>query len=61
MVVCHCAGVNDTRIRDEIAGGVSDVDEVAERCGAGHDCGGCLPTVERLLEQFDLAPESTAA
>jgi bacterioferritin-associated ferredoxin len=61
MVVCHCAGVNEARILDEIAEGVSDLDEVAERCGAGRDCGGCRPTVQRLLEQFGLGHEPAAA
>ena len=61
MVVCHCHGVNDRQIRDEIAGGATDPDELGERCGAGSSCGGCRPTVKRLLEQFGLAPEPAAA
>ncbi|MEZ5145062.1 MAG: (2Fe-2S)-binding protein [Acidimicrobiales bacterium] len=61
MVVCHCHGVNDSRIRDEVADGAGDLDELSNRCGAGSTCGGCRPTVERLLEQLDLAGDPTAA
>lgn len=29
--------------------GVACPDELAERCGAGSDCGGCLPLIEDLM------------
>jgi len=61
MLVCHCEGVNDKAIRDEIDRGAHDLDCVAERCGAGVRCGACVPVVETLLRQFGLAPEHAAA
>lgn len=61
MVVCHCEAVNDRRIRDEIAEGALDADALAERCGAGGQCGGCQDTIDELLRQFGLAAEPTAA
>ncbi len=61
MVVCHCNAVNDRAIRAEIESGALDVSQVAERCGAGADCGGCQPLVERLLATFGLEPEPATA
>lgn len=49
VLVCHCAAVNDGRIREAIAAGARDEFDVAEACGAGTVCGGCLPAVMRLL------------
>lgn len=48
MVVCHCAAVNDiaiARLRREGA----TVDDIVSACGAGGDCGGCVPVIEDLL------------
>lgn len=61
MVVCHCEAVNDRRIRDEIEQGALDADELAQRCGAGAQCGGCHDTIRALLHQFGLEAEPTAA
>jgi bacterioferritin-associated ferredoxin len=50
MLVCHCRVVSSDRILQEIQTGATCTDEVAERCGAGTGCGGCLVTVEQLLD-----------
>lgn len=49
MVVCHCRAVSDRIIRQTVERGAADVEEIATRCGAGSDCGGCRPTIEMLL------------
>ena len=49
MIVCHCRAVSDRKIRKAVRKGASTANEVAEACGAGTDCGGCVPEVERLL------------
>ena len=49
MVVCHCAAVNDRSIMAEIESGALDLDDVAERCGAGGRCGSCRPVIETML------------
>ena len=49
MIVCHCQAVSDRVVRSAIRGGACDLDDVAERCGAGADCGGCRLRIERLL------------
>lgn len=53
MLVCHCMAVHERQVRDEVAGGAHDVVEVAERCGAGTVCGGCVPTIASLLSATD--------
>jgi bacterioferritin-associated ferredoxin len=42
--------VSDRRIHAEASLGAKDADEVARRCGAGSDCGGCYPLIEDILE-----------
>lgn len=50
VIVCHCHGVSDRRIQAEAGLGANDVDDVARRCGAGSDCGGCVALIEDLLD-----------
>ena len=50
VIVCHCHGVSDRRVQAEAGLGATDVDDLAARCGAGSDCGGCLPLLEDLLD-----------
>lgn len=61
MLVCHCNVVNDTTIRAAIAQGARDEFDVARVCGAGTDCGGCLPAVSRLLDECRACPLRPAA
>ncbi len=49
VIVCHCQGVSDRRIRREARRGAATPGEVARACGAGTDCGGCVPVIEDLL------------
>ena len=51
MLVCHCRAVNDRRIHAEIDRGARCDVDVALACGAGAECGGCLPAVNRLLDE----------
>ena len=51
MLVCHCHVVNDRRIRAEIERGARDEIDIARACGAGTDCGGCVPAISRLLDE----------
>jgi bacterioferritin-associated ferredoxin len=52
MVVCHCRAVNDATIRDEIEQGALTADEVAARCGAGSQCGGCRLVIDDLVDEL---------
>ena len=58
--MCSCAGVNDRRIVAEIVDGALDVCAVADRCGAGAQCGECRPTIESLLVKLGLAGQPAA-
>jgi bacterioferritin-associated ferredoxin len=56
MFVCHCRAVTDREIREAIAAGASDLDEVGSRCGAGITCGGCCPLIQELLAEWRTEP-----
>jgi bacterioferritin-associated ferredoxin len=61
VLVCHCNVVNDHRIRAEIARGARDEFDIARACGAGTDCGGCVPAISRLLDECATCPLRPAA
>ena len=50
MIVCHCQGVNDHKVRRVVDTGAHTVDEIARACGAGARCGGCWPLLMDILE-----------
>jgi nitrite reductase (NADH) large subunit len=50
MIVCHCRGISERRILEVIREGCSTVCAVAEACGAGTSCGGCVPLVCEIVE-----------
>jgi bacterioferritin-associated ferredoxin len=60
VLVCQCAAVNDRRIVAEIVEGALDVEAVAERCGAGAQCGDCRPTIEALLIKLGMVGQPAA-
>jgi bacterioferritin-associated ferredoxin len=51
MIVCHCRRVNDRMIRAAIRDGAETEEAVADACGAGSCCGGCVPAVTELLDE----------
>ena len=51
MIVCHCCRVSDRTIRAAVQGGASTEEAVAEACGAGGVCGGCVPAVSELIDE----------
>ena len=50
MLVCHCNGVSDRKIRKAVRKGAGSIREVAQMSGAGACCGGCRPAVRDILE-----------
>jgi len=48
-IACSCHGVRDHAVLDAIRDGATSVDHVMDACGAGTNCGGCVPTIEMLL------------
>jgi bacterioferritin-associated ferredoxin len=49
VIICHCRGINDSTVVDAIDEGMETVDELAEICGTGSDCGGCRPALAELI------------
>jgi bacterioferritin-associated ferredoxin len=49
MLVCHCLAIREREIRFAIAQGAATPREIAQHCGAGARCGGCLPLIEEFL------------
>ena len=49
MYVCHCRAVTDRTIQATIAAGAQTVDDLARRCSAGSECGGCWPALAQML------------
>ncbi|MGB0114313.1 MAG: (2Fe-2S)-binding protein [Ilumatobacteraceae bacterium] len=49
MVVCHCLRINDRVITQFTADPSVTTDDITAACGAGGECGGCRPTIDRLL------------
>lgn len=50
MFICSCKAVTDRTVHAAVAAGASCPDQIAAMCGAGSRCGGCLPVLERILE-----------
>lgn len=51
MYACLCRAVTERSVRDAVAAGASTVSAVRASCGAGTGCGGCLPSVRRLVRE----------
>ncbi|HVE47671.1 MAG TPA: (2Fe-2S)-binding protein [Acidimicrobiales bacterium] len=62
MYACLCRAVTERAVREVVAAGAATVSEVRATCGAGTGCGGCLPSLRRLLREcLGTDPECTAA
>jgi len=46
--------VTDREIEGEVAAGARTIEDLAARCGAGSECGGCWPALEELLHHHSL-------
>lgn len=51
MLICHCQGVNDRRIREEVGRGARTVAQIGRACGAAVCCGGCARAVAEIVEE----------
>ncbi|MDP3540091.1 MAG: molybdopterin-dependent oxidoreductase [Azonexus sp.] len=57
-IVCKCADVSDTQIREELAQGAK-LPQLQEKLKCGTFCGSCVPDVKRLVAEY--APKQAAA
>jgi bacterioferritin-associated ferredoxin len=51
VYACLCRAVTEQSVREVVAAGASTVSQVRATCGAGTGCGGCLPSLRRLLRE----------
>lgn len=51
MYVCLCQAVKEAEVRQAVASGVDDVEQLAERLGVGTGCGSCREFAEALIEE----------
>jgi bacterioferritin-associated ferredoxin len=51
-LLCHCHLVGDRRIAAAVETGATTVEAVQEATGAGTSCGGCLRSVEELVDRL---------
>lgn len=62
MYACLCRAVTERSVREVVAAGATTVSAVRATCGAGTGCGGCLPSLRRLLREcMGTDPVCTAA
>lgn len=51
MLLCLCKGVPDRVVRLAVLNGATTIDSVSARCGAGTDCGACVPMIHDLIQE----------
>ncbi len=51
MYACLCRAIPEQRVREAVASGASTMSELRDMSGAGTGCGGCLPSLRRLLRE----------
>jgi bacterioferritin-associated ferredoxin len=50
MLLCLCKGVPERVVRLAVINGATTIDAVSARCGAGTDCGACVPMIHDLIQ-----------
>ncbi len=53
MYVCLCRAVKEADVRQAVASGVDDVEQLAERLGVGTGCGSCREFAAALIEECE--------
>jgi bacterioferritin-associated ferredoxin len=66
MLICHCHGVAEKRIRQIARRSGPSLRAVARECGAGTGCGGCRSAIRQILadeqeERSELEPSQPRA
>ena len=52
MYVCLCQAVRDAEVRQAVAAGVEDVEQLAEELGVGTGCGTCRELAQSLIDEY---------
>ena len=61
MYVCLCRAVKEVEVRQAVAAGVDDVDQLADALGVGTGCGCCREFAQSLIEECAEEPIFYAA
>ena len=51
MYVCLCMAITDSQARAAVESGAETVAAVLRACGSAKPCGGCTPTIRRLIRE----------
>ncbi|MGE0222198.1 MAG: bacterioferritin-associated ferredoxin [Acetobacteraceae bacterium] len=51
MYVCLCNALTDQRVRDAAEAGATRPSQIYGACGCVVQCGGCAPTLRRILNE----------
>ncbi|MGH7035903.1 MAG: (2Fe-2S)-binding protein [Stellaceae bacterium] len=51
MIVCCCTAVTERQIRQVVAEGVTNLDELRARLGVDSECGCCAEEAESILQR----------
>lgn len=51
MYVCLCQAVKEADVRQAVASGVDNVEQLAEHLGVGTGCGACRDFAQELIEE----------
>ncbi len=51
MYVCLCMAITDSDAREVIDAGARTAGEILRACGSARPCGGCTPTLRKLLRE----------
>ncbi len=60
MIVCHCYGVSEVRVRESVRAGASSPEEVGRACFAGRGCGSCRARLAAVIESAGEEPSAAS-
>ncbi|MCA1221181.1 (2Fe-2S)-binding protein [Streptomyces sp. 8L] len=49
MYVCSCFGITEAQVKQHAEAGACTPRQIASRCKAGTDCGGCVRRIQSIL------------
>ena len=61
MYVCLCQAVKEVDVRQAVATGVRNVDQLADALGVGTGCGSCRDFAQALIDEYGRESLSYAA
>jgi len=50
MIICLCEGVSDREITLAVKSGANTLEQIAQKCRAGINCGSCHEQIVKIIE-----------